>query len=421
MPPNGRRRLVSALETARARSDELFTLLAPGALYERPIPERHRLVFYLGHLEAFDWNLLCQPLGLRSLHPTFDKLFAFGIDPPEGTLPSDRPSDWPGEPEVRRYNLQVRDTLDARVGDAPQQLLHAAIGHRLMHAETFAYLLHNLPPGRKVAPQLLAPVRAGCAPAPRAKQERVPRAGWAMIEIPAGLAILGLKRDSEHFGWDNEFEQHPVQVPAFAIRKHKVTNAEYLEFVEDGGERPHFWQRRSGEWMVRTMFGETPLPPDWPVYVTHKQAGDYAAWKGQALPSEAQFDRAAYGTPGGDDEERPYPWGEALPSPEYGNFDFASWDPVPVTANPPGDSAFGVSQLVGNGWEWTATVFAPFPGFQPFPFYPGYSANFFDGSHFVLKGGSARTAAALLTRSFRNWFRPRYPYVYATFRGVEAA
>jgi formylglycine-generating enzyme required for sulfatase activity len=90
-----------------------------------------------------------------------------------------------------------------------------------------------------------------------------------------------------------------------------------------------------------------------------------------------------------------------------------------VNATPAGDSAFGLSQLVGNGWEWTSTVFGPFPGFRADANYPGYSANFFDGEHYVMKGASPRTAACFLRRSFRNWFRPDYPYVYATFRCVE--
>jgi formylglycine-generating enzyme required for sulfatase activity len=90
-----------------------------------------------------------------------------------------------------------------------------------------------------------------------------------------------------------------------------------------------------------------------------------------------------------------------------------------VDATPAGDSARGVSQLIGNGWEWTSTLFGPFPGFQPFPFYPGYSRNFFDEEHYVLKGASPRTASCFLRRSFRNWFRPDYPHVYATFRLVE--
>ena len=77
-------------------------------------------------------------------------------------------------------------------------------------------------------------------------------------------------------------------------------------------------------------------------------------------------------------------------------------------------------QTTGNGWEWTSSAFAPFPGFAPFPFYANYSEPFFDGCHFVLKGASPRTAECFLRPSFRNWFRPSYPYVYATFRLVTS-
>jgi formylglycine-generating enzyme required for sulfatase activity len=235
--------------------------------------------------------------------------------------------------------------------------------------------------------------------------------------VPEGTATLGLRRGSE-FGWDNEFEEHTVAVPAFVVDKYKVTNGDYLEFVRAGGAPSHFWVERGGEWRLRTMFEEIPLPLDWPVYATHSQACAYARWKGKRLLTEPEFHRAAYATPAG--LERAYPWGDTPPCDHEGNFDFRCWDPVPVTQWPSTDSAFGVSQLVGNGWEWTATVFAPFWGFEPAPYYPGYSANFFDGAHYVLKGGSPRTSGALLRRSFRNWFRPDYPHVFATFRCVEA-
>jgi formylglycine-generating enzyme required for sulfatase activity len=154
------------------------------------------------------------------------------------------------------------------------------------------------------------------------------------------------------------------------------------------------------------MFEDIPLPLDWPVYVSYNQAQAYARWKGKSLLTEPQFHRAAYDQASHD------------PSAFAGeNVDFRRWDPEPVTASEP--NRFGISQLVGNGWEWTATRFEPFPGFQPFSFYPGYSANFFDGQHYVLKGGSQRTARCLLRPSFRNWFRPSYPYIYGTFRLVE--
>ena len=169
------------------------------------------------------------------------------------------------------------------------------------------------------------------------------------------------------------------------------------------------------------MFDEIPLPLSWPVYVSHAEASAYARWAGKKLPTEAQWQRAAYGT--SDGNTRAYPWGNTAPNQErnekLGNFDFQSWEPTPVNAFPGGQSAFGVHDMLGNGWEWTSTVFAPFPGFVPFSFYKGYSADFFDGKHFVMKGGSPRTAACMLRSTFRNWFQAHYQYVYAGFRCVN--
>ena len=397
--------LCDRMESARSRTDELFELLSPPAIYSRPVPERHRLIFYLGHLEAFDWNLICRKtIDIPSFHPQFDKLFEFGIDPPVGKAAEDQPSDWPAVEEVRAYNRKVRRIIDDSLGQAPEQLIHVAIEHRLMHAETFAYLIHNLPYDQKT-PQQPSVLR----------EHRNHPLSSPMIEIPAGYATLGQK--SGQFGWDNEFAQHRVAVPAFAISKYKVTNAEYLKFVEAGGPPPHFWSRRDNGWFYRGMFAETPLPLNAPVYVTHRQASAYARWVGKDLPTEPQFHRAAFETSGPD--EHLYPWGSSLPNATHGSFAFHDWDPVDVDATPAGDSALGVSQLVGNGWEWTSTQFAPFPGFEPFPFYPGYSKNFFDEEHYVMKGASPRTAACFLRSSFRNWFRPDYPHVYACFRLTE--
>jgi iron(II)-dependent oxidoreductase len=377
--------LAEALNDARRRTDELFGLLVPDALYDRPIPERHRIIFYLGHLEAFDWNQVCRRrLEMPSFHPELDKLFELGIDPPPGRLPEDQPSDWPSAAEVELYNIRVRQAIDQALeqGGVPDETWHMVIEHRLMHAETFTYMLHNLPPERKIEPPGVAARILG------------PPISSAMIEVPAGSATLGLKRGNG-FGWDNEFDEHSVDVPGFAVGNYKVTNGEYLEFVQGGADPPHFWVRRGDEWFQRTMFGLAPLPLTWPVYVTQHQAASYAAWAGKALPTEAQFHRAAEKSPNG-----------------AGNYNFQLWNPVPV-------NAYASGQMWGNGWEWTSTVFEPFPGFEPFPFYPGYSANFFDGDHYVLKGASARTAACFLRPSFRNWFRPDYPYVYAGFRCVE--
>jgi ergothioneine biosynthesis protein EgtB len=432
-----RHELHTRLLNARARSDELFRIVRDEAIYDRPIPERHRIIFYLGHVEAFDWNLLAQrAFGLQTTHRTFDDLFAFGIDPVGGGLPSDEPNDWPERDEVEGYNRRLRKQLDKAIEHAlarPEEghphlipMLEVAIEHRLMHAETLAYMLHRLPTDRKIR----GPIAAAAGTGPFKSR---------LVEIPAGRATLGLKYvTGDEFAWDNELDTHAVDVAEFAIESGDVTNQDFLRFMQAGGyenpslwskeawdwkkkesvEHPAFWKRGGNLWMYGAMFGEIRLPLDWPVYVSHAEATAYAKWLGRALPSEAQFHRAAYGTPESW-SERAYPWGEDAPSARHGNFDFKQWDPAPTGSHPEGASAFGVHDLVGNGWEWTRTPFAPFPGFVPMPFYAGYSANFFDGKHYVMKGGSPRTAACMLRRSFRNWFQPHYPYVYATFRCVE--
>ena len=436
--------LLSRLAEARGCTDALFDLLPPNSFYDRPIPERHRLIFYLGHLEAFDWNLFSGPLNLPPHDEKSDKLFAFGIDPVGGGLPTDVPSDWPTIMEVEKYKNTVRLRLDESLDEALAgqsrtvaaeiaTLLHVAIEHRLMHAETIAYLLHNLPVERKIAHA--GPV-SDHSPAPRQR----------MVLIPAGVATLGQRKDvQDAFGWDNEFGIEEFPVPAFAINAYPVTNGEYLRFVRGGGyddkshwkvedwdwksqnhlDHPHFWAKQSGapatdpdvQWEYRGMFGNIALPASWPVYVSHAEACAFARWAGKTLPTELQWHRAAYGTPSG--AERLYPWGSEAPDGTRGNFHHAHWDPTAVDTYPAGVSAFDVWDMLGNGWEWTSTTFGPLPGFKPFPFYPGYSANFFDEKHFVMKGGSPRTDACMLRRSFRNWFQPHYPHVYATFRCVE--
>ena len=421
---------------ARATTDELFQILRDEAFYERPIAERHRVIFYLGHVEAFDWNLLGQrAFGLRRFHSSFDQLFAFGIDPVGGGLPTDQPRDWPSRAEIDEYKQHLRTELDSAIDRAlehpseghPQLLtmLDTAIEHRLMHAETLAYMFHRLPVDRK-------------KPVQTQDHWSTSRIQHRLVEIPEGPATLGRPADDSRFGWDNERCALTVRVPAFSIENHNVSNRQFMHFVQNGGyrdrslwtsegwawrqqngiEHPAFWHRRGNIWNYRGMFAERPLPMELPVFVSHAEASAYAKWLDRKLPSEEQFHRAAYGVPDSD-EQRGYPWGDQPPAPQFGNFDFAHFAPSPCGAYPDGVSAFGIHDLVGNGWEWTRTVFAPLPGFAPMPFYPGYSANFFDGKHYVMKGGSPRTAACMLRRTFRNWFQPHYPYVYATFRCVE--
>jgi formylglycine-generating enzyme required for sulfatase activity len=383
--------LLRELRLARVESDRLFNIIKPRAVYDRPIDARHRVIFYLGHLDGFDSIQICREgLGIKSFDPALDDLFQAGIDPDSGHLPTDKPSDWPSVDAVQSYVRYCREHVEKYLEHAPEDVVNMALEHRLMHLETLAYMFHNLEFESKSGP----PPRA-------ANANRRIQSAWC--EVPAGDALLGKPHDGR-FGWDNEFESHVVPVLAFRIQRYSVTNGTYLEFVRKNGARlPHFWSQRDNGTYLRCMFGEVPLPLDWPVYVTNQEAQSYARSLGKRLPTEAEFHRAVAGTP-----RNP-----------LANVDFRAWDPESVDAASAAPSAYGVEQLIGNGWEWTSTPFGPFPGFQPRAAYPGYSANFFDGEHFVLKGGSARTAARLLRPSFRNWFRRDYPYMYAKFRCVE--
>jgi formylglycine-generating enzyme required for sulfatase activity len=205
------------------------------------------------------------------------------------------------------------------------------------------------------------------------------------------------------------------------------TSAAWAWIRQESVDHPRFWKQRGGSWMWCGMFQDIGLPKAWPVYVSQAEAAAYARWKGARLATEAEYHRAAFGTTSGtvrlkpdttSHAERRYPWGDAPPDRSRGAFDFQSWDPAAAGSHPAGQSAWGVHDLMGNGWEWTSTVFAPFEGFRPMASYPEYSADFFDGQHVVMKGASPATAAELLRPSFRNWFRTNYPYVYATFRCV---
>ena len=436
--------LADTYRRTRERTRVLFDLLAEDAYYSRPIDLRHPIVFYEGHLPAFSFNtLLKRALGRPSIDADLETLFARGIDPPSSLAPADFGGtspvpqsvrrEWPTRAAVQAFadeaDRQILDALNREDLDRPGhplldrgEAVFAILEHELMHQETLLYMWHQLPHQQKRGPAAYVPVVEG----------PVPTTDW--IEVAGGIATLGVDRESVTFGWDNEFPRNTAHVDPFRLERVDVTNQRYLEFVDAGGYRderwwstadwawvqragvrhPLFWSHRDGSWWWRGMFEWIPLPSSWPVYVSHAEASAFARWAGARLPTEGEFQRAAFGVPHGD--ERSHPWGSAPPDQLHGVFDFSSWDPQPVGSRPAGRSAWGVDDLVGNGWEWTRTPFGPFPGFEAMRSYPEYSADFFDGEHYVMKGASPATARELLRPSFRNWFRPHYPYVYATFR-----
>jgi iron(II)-dependent oxidoreductase len=301
-----------------------------------------------------------------------------------------------------------------------------SIRHEDMHVEALAYTRQTLGYAR---PEGLGhPTNHNAGPWP------------GDARVPGGRWLLGSTR-ADDFIFDNEKWAHEVGIAPFRIAKAPVTNAEFADFVDAGGYRNrHFWstagwawregagaerqiywlETDGGHWTWRRYRDVEPLAPHAPVmFVNWYEAEAWCRWAKRRLPTEAEWEAAALGeaiTNGSRlaNSKRRWPWGEASPSSEHANLDFAFEGPLDVAACAAGDSAFGCRQMIGNVWEWTASDFVPLPGFAPDP-YEDYSLPWFN-TRKVLRGGSWATSARIGRPGYRNFFTPERNDVIAGFR-----
>lgn len=316
-------------------------------------------------------------------------------------------------------------------GPTPENVYFTRLAtfHEDMHAEAFTYTRHThglpAPPISEYDPSLLTDQPTG------------PYEGDA--EVPGGEFMLGATGDLP-FVFDNEKWAHPVQVASFKMARAPVTNAEFAQFVDDGGyERrelwsdegwtwrgsvsaghPVYWSRGADGWNHRRFDRVEPLPPHQPIiHVNWYEAEAYCRWAGRRLPTEAEWELAASaeGSPAGStatSRKRLYPWGDEPPTPRHANLDGRLLGPVDVAAFPEGDSAFGLRQMIGNTWEWCADAFEPYPGFVRDP-YKEYSEPWF-GDHKVMRGGCWATRSRMLRNTWRNFATPDRRDIFAGFR-----
>lgn len=291
--------------------------------------------------------------------------------------------------------------------------------HEEMHCEALTYTRQTLGYPRPRVPSV------------------APRAGGACtgdVEIAGGRFLLGAVDDGT-FVFDNEKWAHRVDVQPFRMARAPVTNAQFAEFVDAGGYRdrqwwshagwewraqtgaatPLYWQRINNVWTWRRYDDEVALAADEPViHVNWHEAEAWCRWAGRRLPTEAEWEFAASTVPGKSGHKQRYPWGDDEPDANTANLYGGAGQSVAVGAHAAGDSAWGVRQMIGNVWEWTADWFEPYPGFKRDP-YAEYSEPWF-GNHKVLRGGCHATRSSLIRNTWRNFYTPDRRDIYAGFR-----
>jgi len=336
-----------------------------------------------------------------------------------------------------RYAEDVRDALLARIGrddistEQESYYHQLTVFHEDMHDEAFVYMRQTL---GYPAPRLAG----GGGTASEAAVDAGPLPGD--VEVPGGVHMLG-GNPTDAYVMDNEQWGHGYQLAPFRIARAPVTNEEFAAFVDDGGyrkeplwspqgrgwrlhakaEHPVYWVADGGGWQQRVFDAHELLRPHAPViHVNWFEADAYCRWAGRRLPTEAEWEVAASRAPDpGSDilrgPKRRYPWGNQTPSPARANLDASLGGVVDVAAYPDGDSAWGCRQMVGNSWEWTNSIFQPFPGFTAGP-YADYSAPWFAEGRMVLRGGGWATRSRFIWNTWRNFFTPERRDVFAGFR-----
>jgi iron(II)-dependent oxidoreductase len=433
-----REQIASALTRARERTAVLTDCLDEAELVAQHSRLMSPLVWDLAHIGNQEELWLVRDVGGRDpvradidhlydafQHPRADRPALPLLDPAEARA-------YTGTVRQKMWDVLASAELQPRGGDAPAdaEIRHArlvgngfAFGmiaqHEQQHDETML-ATHQLRTGAAVL--AAPPVRAAVTPAS------------GEIIIPAGEFIMGTSTDP--WALDNERPAHSVRLPGFAIDAGPVTNAQYQEFIDDGGYRrpelwsergwahrleadltvPQFWEQDgAGNWWRRVFGTMTRVRPQQPVvHVCWFEAQAYAAWAGKRLPAEAEWEKAARWDPVARRSRR-YPWGDADPDETTANLGQRHLEPAEVGAYPAGVSSTGVHQLIGDVWEWTASDFLPYPGFEAFP-YREYSEVFFGGDYKVLRGGSFGADQVACRGTFRNWDHPIRRQIFSGFR-----
>jgi len=320
----------------------------------------------------------------------------------------------------RNYVDEQMSSFLPSAGETVVGLIRLGLEHEMQHQELLVYDIKHL-----LCDQFEPRIKA--RPEPRVSVK-------GMAEVEGGLFWLGY--DGDGFSWDNEKPAHQVFLQDFAIDRAPVTNAQFLDFIRDGGyqnfrwwfsegwetvktgqwQAPLYWEPHDGEWMIRDFSGLHSVKDraDDPVsHVSYYEASAFAKWIGKRLPTEAEWEKAACY-----DAERKakhrFPWGDTDPGTGNANlFENGFWSVTPVGAFPDGGNRYGCQQMIGDVWEWTTSDYVPYPGFKSE--FDEYNDKWFVNQK-VLRGGSFATPQIHIRTTYRNFFHAHERWMISGFR-----
>ncbi len=419
--PSCREAIYRDLQQCRSGTFKLFADIDYDTFCRQAHPDFSPVGWHLGHIAyTEDLWLLQRCAGLQPVFPQYHQLFAADI------LPKKQRVFLPTLPEVKLYLDAVRkkvlDYLEVAPIDEQERLWRFIIQHESQHCETVAFVLQM---HRKKEEESSATHFPDVTDRRNKKEGRLianyqlPITDSPAIEIPGGEFYMG--SDAAE-ALDNERSRHLCYLEAYSIDRYPVTCRQYRDFMESGGyQNPDWWSADGWKWLQGEAVSQPLYWSGNPAFNNHPVCGvswyeaeAYCNFIGKRLPSEAEWEKAA-SWDAANQTYRIYPWGEEPPNGSLCNHGNNIANTSPVDAFPKGASAIGCWDMLGNVWEWTASTFDAYPGFESYP-YRGYSQVYFDGEHRVLKGGSWATFPQALRSTFRNWYYPGVRQIIAGFR-----
>jgi gamma-glutamyl hercynylcysteine S-oxide synthase len=391
--PDLKQSIAERLDEARRHTLKLIEPLSHEQLNRVYSPILSPLIWDLGHIANFEELWLVRNIGGREpLRGDLGELYD-AIEQPRkirGELPILRADEVrPYMEGVRERTLEVLDEIEL---DPENRLLadgfvyEMLLAHEHQHNETMLQLLQMV--------ESYEPVEVDPGPAAEPVAD-----GPEMVELDGGSYEIGA--GPRGFAYDNERPRHQVEISPFAIDRTPVTNAAYIEFLEEtGAESPMYWERDGEGGWVRTAMGRTePVDPALPViHVSWDEADAFARWAGKRLPTEIEWEVAAAGA----DRDR-------------ANLDQLSFGCAPAGAYADAAADSGAVQMLGDVWEWTSSDFTAYPGFEAFP-YSDYSEVFFGDTYKVLRGGAWSARRDVIRTSFRNWDHAERRQIFSGLR-----